>query len=410
LYCYLKTLCFPWRLCGKFFFKNIARKVAKRRKLILILYLGGVQKMKKYILFFVIAFSLGGIILGQSVKENVSESGNKILINFSESKPFQAQKPNLNPKSITVQKNTPPIKNSDDDIIKIDSSLVTIPVSVSNSRNGFYVSDLAKEEFKIFEDGTEQKIAYFGNFDKPFTVILVLDTSPSTEYRIEEIQEAARAFVNQLKPQDLVEVIKFNEKIRVLAKATRKRDKIYKAIEKARFDSGTSLYDVVDFALRERLREVQGRKAIVLFTDGVDTTSEDAFFEDTLRQAERSDTVIFPIYYDTSPDSMGSSKKIRKKNRVLKDYRFGKMYLDKLATLTGGRIISPDATPNGLNAAFKAIAEELSYQYNIGYYPTKEGVPGQRKNVKVRVYRPDLNVRARDNYIVKGAKPVSSEQ
>lgn len=335
-----------------------------------------------------VTFSLFGILSAQTVTED-----------YSESKPYQPNQ--VISKNSFIPTKTKETKTADDDVIKIDSSLVTIPVSVSNSRTGNYVSNLTKKEFKIYEDGVEQEIAYFGEFDKPFTVILVLDTSPSTEYRIEEIQEAAKTFVNQLKPQDRVEVIKFNEKIRVLARATKKREKIYKAIDKARFDGGTSLYDVVDFALRERLKKVRGRKAIVLFTDGVDTTSEDAFFDDTVQQAEKSETVIFPIYYDTSIDSLGKSKKIRKKNRVLRDYKFGKMYLEELATKTGGRIISPDATPEGLNTAFKAIAEELSYQYSIGYYPTKEGKPGQRKKIKVRVYRPDLNVRARDNYIVK---------
>ena len=199
----------------------------------------------------------------------------------------------------------------------------------------------------------------------------------------------------------MVEIIKFHSKIRVLARATKKRDKIYKAIEKARFNSGTSLYDVVDFALRKRLEKLKGRKAIVLFTDGVDTTSEDAFFDDTVKQAEKSETLIFPIYYNTSSELLGKRKKTRKKNQVLKDYKFGKMYLEELATSTGGRLISPDSTPKGLNTAFKAIAEELSYQYSIGYYPKKEGKPGQRKKIKVRIYRPNLSVRARDSYIVK---------
>lgn len=349
--------------------------------------------MTKIIFILLIFLSLNLVIFGQMETKT-----------YSESKPFKSNKNDLKRNFASVPKANPPKTNSDEDaIIKIDSSLVTIPVSVSDAQKGLFVSDLTKNEFKIFEDGVEQEIAYFGTFDKPFTIILILDTSPSTEYKIEEIQEAARFFVDQLKPQDRVEVIKFNEKIRVLARATSKREKIYKAIEKARFDGGTSLYDVVDFALRERLRKVKGRKAIVLFTDGVDTTSEDAFFEDTVKQAEISDALIFPIYYDTSPDQLGNRlrKNTRRKNRVLRDYKFGKMYLEDLARTTGGRIISPESTPDGLNAAFKVIAEDLSYQYSIGYYPKIEGIPGQRKKIKVRVYRSNLNVRARDNYIVK---------
>ncbi len=363
--------------------------------------------MVKIIFILLIVFSLCGIIWGQSDAKIISESTNKVTTKnlFSESKPFRSNKPNSNNKFISVaETNSSKVNSNDDAIIKINSTLVTIPVSISDAQKGLFVSDITKEEFKIFEDGVEQEISYFGTFDKPFTVILILDTSPSTKYKIEEIQAAARFFVDQLKPQDRVEIIKFNEKIRVLARATNKREKIYKAIEKARFDGGTSLYDVVDFALKERLKKVKGRKAIVLFTDGVDTTSEYVFYDDTIKQAEKSDTLIFPVYYNTASKLIGKrakKKKSRYRNRIRRDYKLGEMYLEELAASTGGRVISPDSTADGLNAAFKTIAEELSYQYNIGYYPKKEGVPGQRKEIKVRVYRPDLSVRARDNYVVK---------
>lgn len=330
---------------------------------------------------------------------NLAQSETKV---YSDSKPYQSNNTDNN-KSSSVQNIKTSLSDSDDDVIKVDSTLVTIPVSVSDRTKGSYVSDLTKNDFKIFENDVEQEIAYFGNFDKPFTVILILDTSPSTAYKIEEIQSAAKSFVDQLKPQDRVEIIKFNQKIRVLAKATKNREKIYKAIEEARFESGTSLYDVVNFALRERLKNVEGRKAIVLFTDGVDTTSEDAFFDGTVSKAEEADTLIFPVYYDTLPNlqERRKGKVSNARGERPEDHKLGRMYLQELATSTGGRIISPELNPNGLKDAFKAIAEELSYQYNIGYYPAKEGVPGEKKDIKVRVFRPNLNVRARDNYTVK---------
>jgi hypothetical protein len=93
-------------------------------------------------------------------------------------------------------------------VIKVNTDLVTIPVSVYD-RNGLYVANLRRNDFKIFADGKEQEIAYFGSSDKPFTVVLMIDTSPSTAYRIEEIQDAARAFVDQLQPQDSVMVVEF---------------------------------------------------------------------------------------------------------------------------------------------------------------------------------------------------------
>ena len=188
--------------------------------------------------------------------------------------------------------------NPDEEVIKVETSLVTIPVSV-NDRNGFYIPNLRQPNFKIFENGVEQEIAYFGTSDQPFTVVLLIDVSPSTSFKIEEIQAAAAAFVSQLKPQDQVMVIEFDSSVHVLTEITGDRDKINKAIRKTGFGDGTSLYEAVDFSLRKRLDKIEGRKAIVLFTDGVDTSSGRASFESTLRDAEESEAVIFPIYYNT---------------------------------------------------------------------------------------------------------------
>lgn len=288
-----------------------------------------------------------------------------------------------------------------DEIVRVDTNLVTIPVSVFD-RNGLYIPNLRKEDFKIFEDGKEQQVEYFGTSEKPFTVVLLLDTSPSTEYEIDEIRAAARAFVDQLKPQDKVMVIEFDGNVHVLAEPTGDRPAIYKAIKKADFGWGTALYDAVNFSLSKRLNAISGRKAIVLFTDGVDTQSSKSNYDSTLALAEESDSLIFPIYYNTynrnqddatiwGPPPAGTTAR---------EYAVGKKYLEELAAYTGGRVFRPEATPGGLRAAFEGIAEELRRQYNIGYIPTEDGKPGQRKQIKVRVNRPNLVLRARDSYIV----------
>ncbi|MFM9904186.1 MAG: VWA domain-containing protein [Pyrinomonadaceae bacterium] len=296
----------------------------------------------------------------------------------------------------------------DGDTLKVETNLITIPVSVFD-RNGLYIPGLRQTEFKIFEDGKEQEIAYFGTTDKPFTVALMIDTSPSTAYRIDEIRRAATAFVDMLEPQDSVVVIEFNGGVKVRTEATADRQKIYKAISKANFGDGTSLYTAVDEALRKQLGKVTGRKAVVLFTDGVDTTSRKNTYDTTLSYAEESDTLIFPIYYNTFfenrsrqtspfPDIFGTPTFTR--GASAEEYALGKKYLEDLADATGGRIFRPEATPGGLTAAFEGIAEELRRQYNIGYVPTDEGKPGQRKQIKIRVDRPNLVIRARDSYIV----------
>jgi VWFA-related protein len=294
------------------------------------------------------------------------------------------------------------------EVTKVETDLITIPVSVYD-RNGLYIPDLKQTDFKIYEDGKEQTITYFGSTDKPFTVVLLLDTSPSTAYRIEEIQNAALAFIKLLKPQDLVMVVEFDGNTHVLTEATNDRAKLTKAVKRADFGYGTSLYDSVNFALKKRLNAVQGRKAIVLFTDGVDTSSSKSSYDSTLDLAEESDTLVFPIYYNTFAENRAAiyspwpDDGIILRPNTPEEYAIGKQYLYELAAYTGGRVFRPESTPGGLTAAFEGIAEELRRQYNIGYIPADEATPGVRKQIKVRVSRPNLVVRARDSYIV-GAK------
>ncbi len=314
----------------------------------------------------------------------------------------------------TPQTNEPGVE-SDDEIVKIEANLVTIPVSVY-SRAGIYIPGLEQHNFKVFENGKEQEITYFGTSDKPFTVILLLDTSSSALYKIEEIRTAAMAFVNELKPEDSVMVISFDSSVNILTDVTNDRQKINKAINRANFGGSTSLYDAVAVSLGKRLDKIEGRKAIVLFTDGVDTTSFRASYESTMRDAAEADALIFPIYYNTflatrgiggggvmsSPPTIGIPGMGGQVPRGLRseDYTRGRQYLDDLAELTGGKVFRPESTPGGLTSAFEGIAEELRRQYNIGYYPSEIGQNGERKQIRVRVNRSNLVIRARDSYIV----------
>jgi VWFA-related protein len=303
--------------------------------------------------------------------------------------------------SDTIQA-TPAPGTESEDFGTVETNLITIPVSVFD-RNGLYIPNLRRDDFKIFEDGKEQRIEYFGTSEKPFTVVLLLDTSPSTEYKIDEIRKAAIAFVDQLQPQDKVMVIEFAGNVHVLSEATGDRPTIYKAINEADFGLGTALYDAVRFSLTKRLNTITGRKAIVLFTDGVDTQSTKSNYDSTLALAEEADSLIFPIYYNTYQTTQGGSIGIfgpPAPGSTAREYAIGKKYLEELAAYTGGRVFRPEATPGGLTNAFEGIAEELRRQYSIGYIPSEDGKPGQRKQIKVRVNRPNLVLRARDSYIV----------
>src|SRR5215211_8471764 len=213
-----------------------------------------------------------------------------------------ANYPNNRPAAPQAQETpTGPEEVDAGDIIRVNTTLVTLPVSVMD-RDGRYIPNLQKEDFRIWEDGVEQQVAFFASVDKPFSVVLMLDTSPSTQFRLEDIQDAAISFVNQLRADDKVMVVSFNDDIKVLSEFTTDRRKLERAIQRAKTDDGTRLYDAVDMVINQQLSRVQGRKAIVLFTDGVDTTSRHANFESNVMDAQELDALIYPVQYDTSRD------------------------------------------------------------------------------------------------------------
>src|SRR5215203_1470414 len=208
---------------------------------------------------------------------------------------------NRKPETQQDQTATGPEEVDAGDIIRVSTTLVTIPVSVMD-RDGRYVPNLQKEEFRVWEDGVEQDVAFFQSVDKPFSVVLMIDTSPSTKFRLEEIQDAAITFINQLRSDDKVMVVSFNDNIKVLSDFTTDRRRLQRAILEAETKSGTRLYDAVDMVINQKLSRVTGRKAIVLFTDGVDTTSRDADFQGNILDAQELDALIYPVQYNTSAD------------------------------------------------------------------------------------------------------------
>lgn len=330
------------------------------------------------------------------------------------------------------------------DIVKVNTTLVTIPVSVMD-RDGRYVPNLQKDDFRIWEDDVEQEVAFFQSVDKPFSVVLMLDTSPSTQFRLEDIQDAAISFVNQLRPDDKVMVVSFNDDIKVLSEFTTDRSKLQRSIQRAHTGDGTRLYDAVDMVMNQQLSRVQGRKAIVLFTDGVDTTSKHADYQSNMMDAQELDALIYTVQYDTSQDNGGNfptsgGGQIDVWGTILGgifggggrrggyprgggryprggggypgsgggrgDYELADHYLREIADTTGGREYRADTLQN-MSYAFANVAEELRRQYSIGYYPKRPPQVGQRRQIRVRAKQPNLAVRARDSYIFNSSGTTS---
>jgi len=314
------------------------------------------------------------------------------------------------------------------DVVRVETNLVTIPVSVVD-RYGHSISDLQQADFHIFEDGIEQQLAYFDTIEKPFTVVLMLDTSASTWSKLGEIKDAAKTFVLQLRPDDQVMVISFGMGVKVQCKPTIDRQKIRKAIEGTGKGLSTHLYDAIDNVMKKHLSRIQGRKALVLFTDGVDATSNHSTYKGTLNMAAELDALIYPILYDTYDPSIdtGGPTTPQSNSRVISilsklplplpipsiggsssgggagssraDYDRGERYLHELAELTGGRVYEASRDLSYLRDAFTHIADELGRQYSIGYYPKRIGQTREARQIKVRVNRNDVVVRARDKYV-----------
>ena len=398
--------------------------------------------MKKFWVFLLLLSLLAtsiGLAFGQGRPRRVGDQQNAPQTNppvpETETTPSQPRKapvlggahyPN-NRKPETSQDQGPagPEEVEAGDVIRVSTTLVTIPVSVMD-RDGRYVPNLLKDDFRIWEDGVEQDVAFFASVDKPFSVVLMLDTSPSTQFRMEDIQDAAITFVSQLRPDDQVMVVSFNDDIKVLSEFTTNRSQLNRAIQRARTDDGTRLYDAVDMVMNKYLSRIQGRKAVVLFTDGVDTTSGHADYQSNILDAQELDALIYPVQYDTSRDMnaggnfpqprvdvwgqilggvFGGMGRRGGRGRMPSgrgtgrgDYDLANRYLEELANTSGGREYRADSLQN-MTQAFANVAEELRRQYSIGYYPKRAPQAGQRRQIKVRAKQPNLAVRARDSYI-----------
>jgi Ca-activated chloride channel family protein len=292
-----------------------------------------------------------------------------------------------------------------DDVLRVETDLVTVPISVTD-RQGRFIPDLDQSKFHLYEDGVEQKIAFFENASQPFTIALLLDTSDSARFKLEDIQQAALAFVDQLRPGDRLIVAAFDHRVNLLTEATGDRVYLREAILKVQGSGSTALYNAFSLVVNERLKSIRGRKAIVMFTDGVDTASAGATFENTLHRAEELDAMIYSIQYNTMGDVIrdatadhGGEVYTGKGEPLGAAYARAHRYLRLMADKSGGRFYYADTVAR-LRETFARIAAELRQQYSIGYYPPPDERRRERK-IKVKVEVPDSAVRARRSYILR---------
>ncbi len=335
-----------------------------------------------------------------------------------------------------------PVTVDDTGTIKMDTALVTIPASVID-RDGKFVPNLKKRDFRLYEDSVEQDIESLTSVEAPFHVALVLDTSNSTVFKFNDIQDAAYAFIKQLRPDDQVMVVSFDSKVRFHCDFTNDYDTLRQAIKETRTGGSTKLYEAVDKVV-DRLEQIEGRKAIVLLTDGVDTASRRANFQNTIDKVEESGALVYPIKYDTENDQQSGpapssspwpwptphppNRRRWPFNHLAAlmfpqwpgrapsgagassgEYRKAARYLHELADRSGGRLYEADTIYN-LTQAFSNIAEELRHQYSLSYYPSNVKRDGAYRRVKVRVEKSGMIVRARDGYRASTDAPATADR
>lgn len=403
---------------------------------------------------FVFALCAFGLTLGAALwlmsADTAAQSGRKRQVNPPPSQSgarIESQDPPNNKQSDKPLSDNTPTTVGDDGTIKLDTTLVTIPVSVVD-QGGRFVPFLNKRDFRVYEDGVEQEIENFESVETPFHVALVIDTSRSTQFRLEDIQDAAFSFIRELRPDDQVMIVSFDDRVTIHSEFTSDRERLRWAIYNTRTGGSTRLYDAVQETMARYMERVQGRKAMVLFTDGVDTSSRRATAQSTLDMVEESDTLVFPIRYDTE-DSMRQqgpvintpggnwpplgwpqpNPRTRRRWPLVQnafpqwpgqwpgqggqwpgqggrwprgggqgaDYTRAAQYLQNLADRSGGRLYYADTLSN-VTRAFSQIAEELRHQYALSYYPTNSKKDGTYRAVKVRTTQSGLVVRGRTGY------------
>lgn len=288
------------------------------------------------------------------------------------------------------------------DVIRVKTTLVNSPVLVIG-RDGKFVPTLRREDFEVFENGVKQEIAYFAPVDNPFTVAILIDTSRSALFELTDIQDAAIAFVDKMRPKDRAIVVSFSNEATVLAEATSDHETLHRAIRSAKPGGASRVYDAINFVLGKQLAGIEGRTALILFTDGVDNDSRNATIASVIGQFARTESLIYPVQFSTydymkarSPSS--SFKPPEGSGFSERDYQRAGDFLHSLAKISGTGVY-PAFDINDLERAIAGIVDELHNEYSIGYYPRTQGKPYEVRTLEVRVNQPQLVVRARSGYV-----------
>ncbi len=283
-----------------------------------------------------------------------------------------------------------PLAAQDDVVFRSEVNLVNVTATVRDA-NGGVIGGLAVEHFRILDGGEEQKIVVFERqTDRPLSVMLLVDASLSAAVEIEFERASAKRFMTSLfgdgaHKDDRLGVMKFSEGVDLLAPLTRRNSVVERALDRIRPESGTSLYDGVLLA-SEELQKRDGRRVLIILTDGGDTTSYSSFPQ-AIEAAQNADVVIYSVI--VQPVKADAGRNIGGENTL---YLF--------AEGTGGKAFV-EYGEDGLDRVFGEILENLRTQYLLAYYqPAHSDMRARYREIKVTVDVPGAAVLARSGYYV----------
>lgn len=261
----------------------------------------------------------------------------------------------------------------------------TVPIYATvTDAQGRLVPDLEQKDFEVFDDGKHVELSLFENVVQPITVVVMLDTSGSMTMNLELLKQAATQFVIRLLPADRARVGSFSDKIRVSPPGfTGDRDELMRILrEDIQFGNPTALWDATEVGM-EALKDMQGRRVVLVFTDGADTYSRRSQ-GDILTRARAEEFMIYAIGLRSQMRGQGVTRPDPGLRKVAED--------------TGGGYFELRRTDE-LNATFTRVASELHSQYALGFTP--QAIDGKVHKLEVRVTQPGLVARARKSYLAK---------
>jgi Ca-activated chloride channel family protein len=279
------------------------------------------------------------------------------------------------------------------EVFRVDVRLVRVVATVKD-KTGATIGGLNKEDFTIFDNGVEQRIALFERHTaQPLSVGIMIDTSGSTakelKYETDSVMRFLRAFFKEGNPSDTAGFYSFNWEVRQLVDYTRRYAPFEAALRGLKAEAGTSLYDSIYLAAAD-IRDRPGRHVLIVVSDGGDTISAKGY-HDALRAAHDADVVIYSIL--VMPITNDAGRNIGGENA-----------LTGLAESTGGKVFAPGI--NGLDMVFEQILRDLRTQYLLGFYP--QGVRPTRDpfhKLTIRMSNLDLRVVSRTGYYGEAERP-----